>query len=151
MTFFFDMDGTIADFYGVDGWLDYLKQQDTTPYEIAAPLVGCGYLAKMLNGLQSAGNKIAILSWLSKNGTPAYNEEITRVKREWLSRHLPSVTFDHIFIIPHGFPKGMYADSYDAILFDDEEANRKNWPGKAYDQTELTKILWRYYNEAQRG
>ena len=32
-TIVFDMDGTIADFYGVDGWLDYLKAENTTPYE----------------------------------------------------------------------------------------------------------------------
>jgi phosphoserine phosphatase len=34
----FDMDGTIANFYGVKGWLDYLINEDTTPYEIAEPL-----------------------------------------------------------------------------------------------------------------
>ena len=35
----FDMDGTIADLYGVDNWLEMLINGDTTPYSIAQPLV----------------------------------------------------------------------------------------------------------------
>ena len=29
---YLDMDGTIANFYGVPGWLEYLQAEDTTPY-----------------------------------------------------------------------------------------------------------------------
>ena len=29
ITINFDMDGTIADFYGVENWLDYLMEEDT--------------------------------------------------------------------------------------------------------------------------
>lgn len=31
MTIWFDMDGTIADLYGVDGWLEMLIAEDPTP------------------------------------------------------------------------------------------------------------------------
>lgn len=34
MTIYFDMDGTIANFYGVENWLDYLKAYDTTPMKL---------------------------------------------------------------------------------------------------------------------
>ena len=37
-TIYFDMDGTLANFYGVENWLDYLENEDTTPYAIARPL-----------------------------------------------------------------------------------------------------------------
>ena len=37
-TAYFDMDGTIADFYGVDNWLDYLTNYDTYPYRSARPM-----------------------------------------------------------------------------------------------------------------
>ena len=30
-TIYFDMDGTLANFYGVENWLDYLENEDTTP------------------------------------------------------------------------------------------------------------------------
>ena len=49
---YFDMDGTIADLYGVDGWLDMLINEDATPYIKANPLVRLATLARMLNRLQ---------------------------------------------------------------------------------------------------
>ena len=49
ITINFDMDGTIADLYGVDNWLEMLTDHDPTPYEIARPLVRLNVLARMLN------------------------------------------------------------------------------------------------------
>ena len=34
-----DMDGTFVDLYGVENWLPMLRAEETTPYEIAKPLV----------------------------------------------------------------------------------------------------------------
>ena len=34
-TIYFDMDGTIANLYGVDGWLDMIINRDATPYKVA--------------------------------------------------------------------------------------------------------------------
>ena len=39
ITINFDMDGTIADLYGVENWLDYLIAGDVFPYENADPLL----------------------------------------------------------------------------------------------------------------
>jgi phosphoglycolate phosphatase-like HAD superfamily hydrolase len=47
-TIVFDMDGTIANFYGVANWLEYLQNEDTTPYEVAAPLYDMEYLNALL-------------------------------------------------------------------------------------------------------
>ena len=63
---YFDMDGTIANLYGVNNWLDMLRAYDSTPYEIAKPLVNMNSLARLLNNLQAKGYKIGIVSWLSK-------------------------------------------------------------------------------------
>ena len=62
---YFDMDGTIADFYGVPNWLDYLNKDDTYPYKAAKPLVNMSLLARLLNHLQAEGWHIGIVSWLS--------------------------------------------------------------------------------------
>ena len=35
----FDMDGTIADLYGVENWLEMLIAEDPTPYAVAKPLL----------------------------------------------------------------------------------------------------------------
>ena len=69
MTIWFDMDGTIADLYGVENWLDYLIAEDVKPYAEAKPLVNLSRLARYLNRLQKAGYNLGVISWLSKCGT----------------------------------------------------------------------------------
>lgn len=140
-TIFFDMDGTIADLYGVENWLDYLIAKDALPYEIAKPLLRLNALARVLNRLQKAGYRIGIISWLAKNSTENYDEDVTRAKREWLKKHLASVDFNEINIVKYGTPKQTFAKTDEDILFDDEEKNRKEWTGKAFDVNEIIEIL----------
>lgn len=140
-TIFFDMDGTIADLYGVNNWLDYLLASDTLPYEVAKPLVKLNSLARILNRLQRNGYKIGIISWLSKSGSDEYNNAVAEVKKNWLRKHLASVKFDEIHIVNYGTPKQMFAKTANDILFDDEKPNRDNWTGKAFDVDEIIEIL----------
>ena len=140
-TIFFDMDGTIADFYGVEGWLDYLKEGNTFPYQFAKPLVRMASLARILNRLQREGYRIGIISWLSKSGGVEYNAEVTAVKLAWLRKHLASVQFDEINIVNYGVPKQLFARTENDIIFDDEEKNRENWTGQAYDVDAILEIL----------
>lgn len=140
-TIFFDMDGTIADLYGVENWLDYLLASDTLPYEVAKPLVRLNTLARILNRLQREGYHIGIISWLSKSGSDEYNNAVAEVKKNWLKKHLASVKFDEIHIVNYGTPKQMFAKTANDILFDDEKPNRDNWTGKAFDVDTILEIL----------
>ena len=141
ITINFDMDGTIADLYGVENWLEYLLAEDTTPYEEALPLVRLATLARRLNTLQRNGYNLAVISWLSKSGSEEYNEEVAKVKLAWLEKHLPSVVWDRITIVPYGTPKQNFCENPLDILFDDEEKNRINWTGRAYDVQNILEIL----------
>lgn len=134
----FDMDGTIANLYGVENWLDYLIAKDTTPYAIARPLINLSALARVLNRLQREGYTIGVISWLAKNSDDNYNKRVDEVKREWLARHLPSVQWDKINIVAYGTPKSTCGEG---ILFDDEEPNRKEWNGIAYDVDNIFEVL----------
>ena len=138
---YFDMDGTIADLYGVTDWLTMLMNGNELPYAIAKPLVRLATLARLLNQLQKDGYKIGIVSWLAKNSTTDYDERVTNAKKEWLAKHLTSVHFDEIHIVQYGTPKQNIVNHPNGILFDDEENNRKNWTGKAYNEKNITKIL----------
>lgn len=140
-TIFFDMDGTIADLYGVENWLDYLIASDTLPYTVAKPLLKLNSLARVLNRLQREGYRIGVISWLSKSGTEEYNNAVTETKKNWLKKHLASVHFDEINIVKYGTPKQMFARTENDILFDDEEKNRNNWTGKAFDVNAILEIL----------
>lgn len=141
MTIWFDMDGTIADLYGVENWLPMLRASDPTPYLVARPLVNLSTLARMLNKLQKQGYEIGVISWTSKTGTPDYNAAVTAAKYAWLSKHLPSVDFDEIHVVPYGTPKQVFAHSDNDILFDDEAKNRENWTGLALDVTDIIGTL----------
>ena len=145
MTIYLDLDGTVVNFYGVPNWLECLEAQDSTPYRIAKPLVNLSTLARYLNRLQARGYNIGIISWLSKSGTDKFNAEVAEVKREWLAKHLPSVQWDEIHIVPYGVPKSNCATCPNAILFDDEQRNLNEWTANthnmAYNADLLMEIL----------
>ena len=134
----FDMDGTIADLYGVDGWLDMLLNENARPYEIAKPLVNMRELAKVLNKLIEKGWEIGVISWLAKNGTNDYNKKVANAKMKWLAKHLKSVKFAKIDIVEYGTPKQI---NRNGILFDDEKQNRENWLGIAYNVENIIQVL----------
>lgn len=133
-----DMDGTIAGFYDVENWLDYLMQENVYPYVAARPLVNMSVLARYLNQLSRSGYVINIISWTSRGGSDEYNERVRQAKLRWLNQHLHSVHFDNIYIIPYGTPKESFGSG---ILFDDEQRNRDNWNGIAYDVENILEIL----------
>lgn len=139
-TIYFDMDGTIANFYGVENWLEYLTNESCYPYAVARPLLNFSYFARLLHKLQNMGYRIGIISWLSRKGSDEFMENITNAKLKWLATHLKSVEFDEIHIVRYGYPKENFSSGFD-ILFDDEENNRNNWKGTAYDVDNIIEIL----------
>lgn len=140
-TIYFDMDGTIADLYAVEGWLEKLTAEDATPYAEAAPLLRLCTLARLLNRLQREGYRIGIVSWLAKYGSDEYNERVIKAKREWLRVHLKSVRFDEVHIVKYGTPKHEIVRDKNGILFDDEEGNRDRWTGIAYNVDDIIGVL----------
>ena len=138
---YFDMDGTIADLYGVEGWLNDLESENERPYATAKPLIRMSALARVLNRLQKEGYTIGIVSWLSKGGSDDYNEKVTYAKQKWLKQHLASVNFDEINIVKYGTPKSTAVNIQGGILFDDEEKNRTEWNGTAFDVDNIIEIL----------
>lgn len=141
MTIWFDMDGTIANLYAVENWLPMLRAYDPTPYAKAKPLVNMSRLARYIHKMQKAGHEVGIISWGSKCSTPEYDTAVTEAKYAWLRKHLPSVDFDEIHVVPYGLPKQTFARSAFDILFDDEQPNRDNWTGRAFTETQIFEIL----------
>ena len=76
-TLVFDMDGTLADTYGVNGWLQMLRAEDPTPYEKATPLYDmmlltailwdwkCHSTENMCSRLHKVAAMVAATAWTS--------------------------------------------------------------------------------------
>lgn len=138
MKIWFDMDGTLVDFYGVESWLEKIRTHDVSPYRDAKPLLNMQALARILNRLIRNGHEVNIVSWLSKEPHKEFDKMVTEAKKKWLKTHLASVKFTHIDIIAHGVPKN---EGREGILFDDEELNRKTWGENAYNVNDIINIL----------
>lgn len=123
----FDMDGTIADFYGVVGWLDYLNESNPCPYEVALPLYDMVYLTSLLHILKAQGWKIIITSWLAKDSSKAFDAEVRRAKKEWLAYY--NFPYDAIHLVKYGTTKANCTRKLGGyqVLVDDNENVRKGW------------------------
>lgn len=140
MKIWFDMDGTLADLYGVENWLPKLRAFDPTPYAEAKPLVNMQALAHMIHNRQKKGYEFGVVSALSKDSNAEYDEAVMNAKREWLKKHMPTVEFDEIRFVPYTFKKND-VNGGDDVLFDDEERHLLAWTGKAIPARDMMKTL----------
>ena len=137
---YFDVDGTIANLYGVEGWLSDLEAENVRPYVEAKPMVNLSLLARYIHKAQRMGYTVGVISWLSKSGSPSYNETVTNAKMKWLAKHLPSVEWDEIHIVKYGTPKST-CRTYSGILFDDEQHNLDEWGEGAVIACDMLEVL----------
>ena len=129
----FDMDGTLADFYGVNGWLEYLENSDATPYEIAEPLVDFEELNSLLKQLRTAGFKVVITSWLAKNASKDFDKKVRQAKKAWLKKY--SMPIDEIHLVKYGTPKQQCSKGDEQILFDDNADVRKSFENSRHGRS----------------
>lgn len=138
----FDMDGTIADLYGVEGWLDDLLAGDARPYVEARPLVDMEKLNNILIQLKEFGWHIVVTSWLAKGSTKAYDTAVRKAKREWLATF--NFPYDEIHLVKYGTTKADCTRKHGGrqVLFDDTAKVRDGWHlGEAIDATDMMEFL----------
>ena len=123
----FDMDGTIANLYGVENWLTDLRNEKTAPYENAEPLYNMTELKEVLEALKSKGWKIAVTTWLAKDGSKEYNKRTAEAKKAWLARY--NFPYDEIHCVKYGTTKANCTRKKGGfqILIDDNKKVRDGW------------------------
>lgn len=144
----FDMDGTIADLYAVDGWEPMLRDENPTPYIIAEPMWDMEKLRNVLIQLSEQGWEIRVITWLSRNSTPQYKKAVRKAKADWLKTY--NFPVDKCHMVAYGTTKASTVRDYAevAILVDDNEKVRNGWTlGETIDPVnenvidELEKLL----------
>lgn len=132
----FDMDGTIANLYGVSNWLTDLESEKTRPYEIAEPMYNMTELSEILNRLRNFGWLVCVTTWLAKNATKEYSKAVTKAKKAWLEKY--NFPYDEIHCVKYGTTKANCTrkKANFQILIDDNEKIRKGWTlGDTIDAT----------------
>ena len=137
--FVFDMDGTIANLYGVENWLPMLQGSNPYPYITAKPMWDMKILADLLNEFRAQGGIVAVVSWLAMDSTQQYKEMVRLAKREWLTKFV--FPADKIHLVQYGATKAnsvrkLLQEDETAILFDDSLKVRSGWTlGETVDPT----------------
>lgn len=126
----FDMDGTIANLYGIQGWKDHLNNENPLPYSNAKPMWNMKKLNRILFKLQARGIEIRVVTWLSKDSTEQFKETTRKAKIEWLKKY--RFPYDHFHGVQYGTTKADCVRKYlkeneSAILIDDNDRVRLGW------------------------
>lgn len=121
----FDMDGTIADLYGVSDWLPKLRAEDVSPYKEARPLYDMDSLNAILNIFKEMGYKIVVVSWGAKGASEEYDKAVEKEKKEWLKRY--SFPADEIHVVPYETPKSKFIKNDFSVLIDDSPVVRNEF------------------------
>ena len=123
----FDMDGTISNLYGVENWLNDLRNEKVDPYVNAEPLYNMEEMSKVLADCKANGWTIAVTTWLAKDASKEYDKEVAKAKKNWLMKH--SFPVDEIHCLKYGRTKAnatrKKADFQ--ILIDDNKKVRDGW------------------------
>lgn len=126
----FDMDGTIADLYGVKDWNEKLRASDPSPYQMAKPMWDMEELAKVLWQLIELNIEIRIITWLSMDSSEEYKKQVRKAKIDWLVKN--GFPFSHFHSVQYGTTKANCVrydldDNETAILIDDNQKVRAGW------------------------
>ena len=124
-TVYLDMDGTIADLYNQENWLDKLINEDEKIFLNCKPMITEQELLKIF---PTSKYDLRICSMTPKNATKEYCQNVIEQKNSWLDKFFPSITKRHY--LPYGHNKN-YKNSKNCILVDDNETIRANYKGLA--------------------
>lgn len=144
---YFDMDGTIADLYGSDNWLEKIQNKQPV-FETLAEMPWFETAKKLIRILKfQYGYEVGVITWTPMDTTAEY-EAIARVEKNmWLGEHANGL-FDFAVFQRYGTSKAIsIRDEYQRglhILFDDNHEVRADWEQTfqpAYDAKDMVTVL----------
>ena len=122
---YLDMDGTIADLYNQENWLEKLINEDNKIFLDCKPLISEKELLKIF---PIDKYDLRVCSMTPKNATKQYCKNVIEQKNIWLNKFFPSIT--KRYYLPYGNNKN-YKNSKNCILVDDNLKIRENYKGLA--------------------
>ena len=124
---YFDMDGTVANLYGEENWLDNLINEREGTFINLQPLVDMIELSRVCYELMERGYSFGVITWLPKGASYEYECICAQEKKQWVNTLMPWVT--EFYAQTYGEPK-QNAPAHRAaqmILVDDNAEVRAKW------------------------
>lgn len=123
---YLDMDGTIADLYGMKNWLEKLENEAKGLFLGCEPLVSEEELEYIF---PSEMYELRICSMTPKDASDEYCQVVIEEKNQWLDKYFPNIT--RRVYMKYGNNKNL-KNSRNHILVDDNEIIRNTFKGKAF-------------------
>lgn len=130
-TIYFDMDGTIADLYGVTDCFKRLDNNDASVYLEAKPIPE---YVQLMYKARDMGYRVGIITAGSRfpPDTPQLvkdqmNKDTEEAKRQWLEQQGLASLVSVFHFVPYGVSKYDVADDRTGILVDDSDAMLNEW------------------------
>ena len=122
---YLDMDGTIANLYGMNNWLENLINEVEGLFLECEPFIT---EEELLNYFPSEEYELRICSMTPLNATKEYCQVVINEKNQWLDKYFPSIT--HRVYMAYGNNKNL-KNTVNHILIDDNETIRNSYKGLA--------------------
>ena len=145
----FDLDGTVADLYGRDDWLEKLRAE-VPIYEELEPLVNMVELTTIAERLVEKGVEFGVVTWLSMGASVDYEFVTAMEKFRWCQKYMPYIS--EFEAQPYGTPKQTNYHHCKCILIDDNAEVRQSFETphrrKTFDANEdICEFLTKLYEE----
>ena len=145
----FDLDGTVADLYGRNDWLEKLRAE-VPIYEELEPLVDMIELTTIAERLVEKGVEFGVVTWLSMGASIDYEFVTAMEKFRWCQKYMPYIS--EFEAQPYGTPKQTNYHHCKCILIDDNAEVRQSFETphrrKTFDANEdICEFLTKLYEE----
>ncbi len=143
---YFDMDGTIADLYDHENWLEKIRDGESIFNELKK-MPKTDKIIKYLNKIKQYSDdvKVNIITWLPMDATIPQMIQYTDEKIQWTEKNFVPVSA--FIALPYGSPKHkaiIKEEKAYHLLFDDNAEVRNEWQGKnkiAFDENNIVEVL----------
>lgn len=143
-TLYFDMDGTIANLYGSDRWLEKIQSREQV-FTNLEPMPWFEEAKKLIESLKFLGWEVEVITWLPMNATQEYKDLSIEGKMAWLDTNAKGI-FNRVNLVDYGTSKQIFGNYGNiSYLFDDNEEVREEWEastmGEAFDAKDMVRVL----------